>query len=288
VVLALGHWTYGAPGNVQSGTLPLLTGLRAWWKVLPLMGGGATWADLMGRAPQTLVGLLPSSLSSGFGATERPGGLGELRFPGTASVYARSAAVSLGLGQAQALSCAGWVRMTTLSAVQRLFHKEIADGWNTFAMEVSATGVPRFSVQSEPQVVYPAWDMPTALSVGWSHVAATWAPRTFTGADVALYLNAVAQAATYAANGYTSAFLVQEVALPLYLGIRPVTLTQPLSGAMDDVMVWNRALAPSEVADVYQASRLGWPGTLTRAGSMLAFLPPAAGLLLPHMMQHGA
>jgi len=71
---------YGTPVN---GMHPLNRGLSGWWKVLPLRSSGLLWSDLVGVAPGTRQGMGAGSGTSGWGATTRRGGFGEMRFDGT-------------------------------------------------------------------------------------------------------------------------------------------------------------------------------------------------------------
>ncbi|UOK42894.1 MULTISPECIES: LamG domain-containing protein [Flavobacterium] len=89
-----------------------------------------------------------------------------------------------------------------------------------------------------------AWAYGPAVTVGqWEHYTAVYNNQNLT-----LYKNGVS-VGTRTADSYTS---VNSAPLPLWIGKGPSGGN--FNGSLDDVAIWNRALTPAEVTQVYQAT----------------------------------
>jgi len=80
----------------------------------------------------------------------------------------------------------------------------------------------------------------------WSHVAGV-----FDGQQVSLYVNGVLS------SGYATAPNIVPSHNPLNIGRDPAYLERLFHGSIDEVMIYNRALEPGEIADIFLAGNFG-------------------------------
>lgn len=103
------------------------------------------------------------------------------------------------------------------------------------------------------------------MAGGWHHVAVTY-DGTSTSSGVRLYVDGVLSTNVVVYDNLTSN--ITYAASPLVIG-RRVSVEDPFSGKMFDVRVYNRALAGSEIGNIYNTSKPGarpddalYPGNL--------------------------
>jgi hypothetical protein len=235
---------YGQPVNISA---PLNHGLMGWWKVLPQRFGGLRFLDLLGRYHGTLTGIGASSATSGWGSTTRLGGSGELRFDGSNDYIAIPAAAALDPPE---ITMACWVKGTNWTpAYSGIISTIDGTATNYHSCEVTSAGHMTSYVKTSggaPQIDPGVATIPTGT---WTHLAMTYNSV----AGLAQYVNGLPDA-TAAAAGTLVATGAQT-----WLTNDQFNTGRFLTGAMDDVRIYNRALSAEEVRRLVLASRLGYP-----------------------------
>lgn len=180
-------------------------------------------------------------------------------FDNNASNYMSRSSVNLGLNGATECSVAYWIKLTAVDAAgeQRILFKQISDGWNTITTRVlTNTTQLIFGVESQALGMYPTWTMSSGIGTGaWVRALFTWKRNAITSADGVVYINGVAVSTSFVANGYAAGFTPEESSNNLLYGIRPVTLSFPLNGALAWVCIWNRQLTAQEALIDYTNPR---------------------------------
>jgi hypothetical protein len=241
-------------------TAPFAQGLVAWWRVLPGVSGAPRWYDLLGRFNATLTNMAAAG-TSGWGATTRAGGQGEVRFDGT-NDYAVTPSSALLYPPAFTLTL--WLRRSaTGSDYQRVLshpdggsrHLYVrAAGTISTSVLVSAGGGTSIGHDNEGgPITVGTWYF---LSMSYDNVV-----------GFAFARNCVQQFAD-AQNG--TAFGLTNVVL---FGANSDGSVDRLTGAMDDVRLYNRVLPTRDLCALMRASSQGDP----------RLLPPTllTGLLAP-------
>ena len=236
---------YGQPVNYGH---PLARGLVSWWLVLPWWKGGMRWQDITQKR-------LHGTLSGGttWRSLRRPGGYGCLGFDGTDDTVT-IANLPL-MGNDATLCC--WVNGTSFSANKTLFCAQNGGSDNALTMECGRTAS-RLSVVHSGSAVHTGSTNVPGTNV-WFHAAFT---RTGTSGawTVTTYINGALDSSTgsIATNPYP-------LSTPnTRIGTNPGIAGRYLSGAMDDVRIYNRCLSAGEIRQIYLNSRLGQPGLLNR------------------------
>jgi Concanavalin A-like lectin/glucanases superfamily len=241
VILLLGLlW---APGFAQprvDRSAPSAQGLVGWWRVLPGLSGGPRWYDLMGRFPATLTNM--TTTGSGWAATTRPGGDGEMRFDGindNVQTPANSAIMP------PYYTMLVWIRSRgAWPGSYALIWEAVGGGANLF---LNAGHLATYSAGS----IDPA---PTSLALD------TWYQLglVMTTTQQQLYIDCRLDAQTaisgpMAANPFSHVFGAK------------LDLTNPLSGSMDDMKFYRRGLSASEICAARRQSQRGDPQLLPPA-----------------------
>jgi hypothetical protein len=267
---------YGSPVN---GAAPLNRDLVAWWRVLPLRSGGRYWRDLVRGLPATLNGMGASSATSGWGAPTSAGSTGEMRFDGTNDYLALPPTLSL-VGGEYTFMClvrggitGGAFLFDNLyqGGTARNVVSLAGGNWagNTRALSVLVPGGGTFNLGATNSI--PA--------TGCHHIAVVYSvlQNTILG-----YVNG---SATGSSGSYTDSYGGANIGFQV--GTRDSASAQWLTGALDDLRFYERALSPSEVWAYYLATRQGcrqelnwqvWPPLVVKT----------AGGILRQMMQHGS
>lgn len=232
---------------------PLSRGLRAWWLCVPGLMSGSRWVDLCATSNnQTLHGTLTGGAAFGD-SLNRGGGWGRVLFDGTDDTV--SIANLPLMGNDATLCC--WVNGTSFAANKTLFCAQNGASDNSLTMECGRTAN-RLSVLHSGSAVHTGANNVPGTNV-WFHAAFT---RTGTSGawTVTTYINGALDSSTgsIATNPYP-------LATPnVRIGTNPGIAGRYLSGAMDDVRIYSRALSAGEIRQVYLSSRTGHPGLLNR------------------------
>ena len=179
-----------------------------------------------------------------------------------------------GLDLTSAMSITAWVNPATSADGVILWRGDNAGGYDPYSFQLS--GFALTDDYDNRKVVPFGVGIPTN---SWTHVAATFDHAT---GEMTVYVNGA-----WAGNAFTAILPIDE---PVDFGtnccsgvgignINDTRFTYPFSGAIDEVMLYNRALTPSEVAGIATIGSTILPCTLS------AYSPPTISrvntLLLP-------
>lgn len=267
-----------APVVVQH---PLLRGLVSWWRVQPPWDGGPTWYDLVGTNHGTLTNMV--SAGQGFSNTTRGGGDGEMRFVNASTTY-----VALGATPPPSLNITGeltvfaWFRPVSASpgGSRVIIGCAPASGAdNPYSIFVGRTAQELTVRWADTDILVTSG---LALQDGVPHFM-TLTRTGSTGAwTPTFYLDGIQKAQN------TTSFDPVSCGNAMTIGRRGEA-TGYFDGALDDIMVWNRALSAAEVAQATTLAQQGWPGVLRRQADVLVQVgtpvtpgpQPRPGSLLP-------
>jgi len=248
---------YGAPVNWDA---PLNRGLQNWWKVLPGRIGAPTWLDLTVRIALPLTGMSPPSTTQGFGATRRPGGLGELRFNGSTSLgnLGNSSLYASSSDTAHTFAC--WFLQSSSVAEDEMrivtwCRAAGSTGWGLYTDTYNANPNRLAGLYKTTANALSACYSTTTIALNTWYFG-TWVISGTTGT---LYLNAHQEGTVSDVDpsvSFTSGAFASE------LGHLNGSATTYWPGALDEVRLYNRALSAAEVAALYLASLQGWPQEL--------------------------
>lgn len=264
----------------------LMRGIQHWWRAVPGLTGGDKLYDLV---PGTLDhGVLTSmgfSTTSGWSGTARPGGYAQLNFDGTNDYVQTPTPADLAYNLPFTICL--WVYPTAAASggIPRalLRHSTV----NTFSGVVLHWG----DNNTGAQVQRPTLGIfSNGITGGQIRVTADrplntweWLCATYDGsqtvAGMGLWANGEALATTTEANTAFGVFTNN----PWRFGSdNNATTSSFLQGAMDDVMIWTRALSASELRTLYQVSRAGSQELLPQVPALVAApLAGATGSFLP-------
>lgn len=223
-------------GRLVNQASPLNRGLVSWWLTLPQGGKGDTFFDICGKNHGDLTGG-----PTWVGSLGRPGGYGAIDFDATDD-YALITAKSL----AGVLTYCAWIYPDTLAAnfesASGHFVVFGTAGGNDSVM-VNQTSVAIRTLGTDVPVV----TNPDFTTGSWQHLC-----LTRDSADlVTVYRNGVS-AGTATASGSME---------PIHIGRRSSFYAD---GRMDDVRTFEVCKSASEVWQLYNDSRQGYPTTLNR------------------------
>jgi hypothetical protein len=250
-------------------TVASAQGLVGWWRVLPTASGTPRWYDLMGRFSATLTNMAASG-TSGWGATTRAGGSGEVRFDG---VNDYGTTPSSALLYPPAFTLTAWVKRTAAGGdYQRILSHP--DGgsrhfWvrqsGTVSTSILVTGGGGTTISHDNEggpIDVGAWYF---LSMSYNNVV-----------GFAFARNCVTQFAD-PQNG--TAYGITDVIL---FGASSGAAADRFTGAMDDVRLYNRALSTPELCTMMRESSQGdrrllpptlLTGLLAPSGALGQFFP---------------
>jgi hypothetical protein len=242
------------PAELLNPSHPLNQGRVAWWLTLPGLDGGRQWFDLCGLNHGTLTNM--TTAASGWRGTTRPGGWGQLLFDKTVSskVDCGTATTnpSLFISGTNALAVSLWYQPSQVALNNFLMSWGarsaekfvVLDGNNGFPV----VGASPNGAHANEVTVQAA----TASVVGaWNHVYAHYDP-------VAQQIGVRLNAGPLATASFTSGlFATTDNCI-----IGGQQNSAFYTGALDDISVWNRILSATEVKDLYDTSRRGYPSIL--------------------------
>ena len=250
---------------------PLNRGLVAWWLVVPHWTGGLVWRDLTRLYDGTLITMDPAT---DWVVSERPGGWGALDFDGGNDHVLISAAVISG----RPLSFISWFNAAnatsamTLVAVadtseSNMYYRLIARGdavGDPLRMDSRSAGGIRFC------------DSTTGYTAGTWHQGAG---AIDAAGNMVAYIDGGSKGTNNAAKiptGLDNTSIAQ---------VTRSGSSESTTGLIDDVRIYDRVLAPGEIAELYQLSQQFYPGLLNRVRRV--FKAPAAVGFVPYPRPRG-
>jgi Concanavalin A-like lectin/glucanases superfamily len=246
---------------------PLLRGIVAWWRGVPGFTNGDRFFDLTGNRYHATLTNMGYSATSGWSATDRKGGHAQINGDGI-NDYVDTGQASPFAFPDTTFTAMGWFRATTLATVQYLVAERIASvgtqgGW---FLRLQTTGTIQARIVDTGNANTVLRETVSTLAVNtWFHIAAVFTTNTATqaGNDVTLYLNGVLDqtAPTTGTNPYVVC------GCNLVFGVQSDNTTPWLSGAMDDILIYNRGLTALEIATIYSQSLQGDAGLLSPVGA---------------------
>jgi Concanavalin A-like lectin/glucanases superfamily len=247
---------YGSPVNGQA---PLNQGLLAWWKVLPLRAGALQWQDLVGCSPALASGVGPSSASSGWGATARVGGAGEVRLNGTAGFL--NAGNHPRLRDIRLRTYTAWIKPSSFGGgnLARIVDKrDPGPGWSFY---LNNTNVTAGLGMNQDFTSGGNWAVANVITVNvWQHVAVVY--NSLAPSNVPLfYVNGKATAAASTITAATGTYL-SDAAVPVSIG-NEATGARTFAGALDDIRLHSGLLTADKIRALYVASLAGYPQELS-------------------------
>jgi len=198
------------------------------------------------------VTLINMGAGSGWMPSTRPGSLGEIRFDGSNDYGTVANSASAFAFADQSFTVAFWFRTTSLATQQFLVAQQLTTstqgGW---LVRLETSGLLHVRILDVNNSSLVRRSSVTTLSVNtWYHVAVMFTTSTVAQAsnEIGLYLNGVLNqsARTDGANPYTVC------GCPVIMGIQGDGVNSPLSGAIDDMRIWNRGLSAAEIFEVSQ------------------------------------
>lgn len=234
---------------------PLMRGLVNWLIVTPRQMGGTTWYPRVGVDKGTLTNMTLASTTSGWQSTSRRNATGEIRFDGGDD---RVALLPSGVMNLTAFSVCLWFRAT--SGVYLYIEEGTGGCCNNMgfiATEFSGTGALDAANYDSTAVGWAASAVttPPPLNGSWHHACSVQRAKN----SGELYFNGVRVATDGVTTGTTT---------PLFRTLGATTGgSGPITGSIDDVRVYNRALSPGEVKTIF----INPPSPL---GPSMVFLSP--------------
>ncbi len=201
-------------------------------------GTGTTAVDAIGAKNLTLNN----------GATW---GTGSVLLDGTDD-YLNGSAINYGLNNGTEMSLSFYIKTSDVSG--RILGKQIADGYNTFRVVISAANTIEFSPQNDSAVnggaigEYPGWAATLPNDGAFHLVTFTWKKNALNQTDGVVYIDHSAVSATFAANDYNSNFVLKETSNNMVIGRRPISFTDYFSGELKKLKIWNTKLSAAQEA----------------------------------------
>lgn len=139
------------------------------------------------------------------------------------------------------ITVAGWFKFDLAGTYQRLIVKTVGDPtYAGYSLEFhpSSTDIVRFRI-GDGSGFHNFDSLSTFDTTSWYHIVAT-----YNGSTGYIYINGVEN------NHTDDAFTVNNSSSTLQFGLLS-TVTDPFDGQMDDIRIYNRALSPTEVLELY-------------------------------------
>jgi len=229
---------------------PSTAGLVAYW---PFDG---TFTDAVGGNDALCV--------SGQCPTSVPGVLGSAAsFDGMSSCLS---VASLGSWVSPMFTFSAWIQTNAVAGYNGpiVVHEEAVPGCPSPELGASNNGVG--AVQNNTTGVHnQAWSAPIANAMSWHHVAVSW-----DGTAQTVFVDGACTCTNL--PPHPPAFNGNQ---PFTIGCYPTNSpAQRYTGAIDEVRVYNRALANDEVAELYEAGGGAPPSTIACPATVCAPTPP--------------
>lgn len=220
---------------------PLLRGLVNWWVATPRQMGGTIWYPRVGQDRGTLVNMTLASTTSGWQSSSRRGASGEMRFDGTDDQVTTGATTLV--ANLPAFTVCLWFR-STLASGQQLYTENVG-GWPDMMLAIAypSSNINFNNYNNDGTGIETTGVPAVALTAGlWQHLCAV--QRSKSSGEV--WSNAV-RAGT--STGTVGAVAPTQRAL----GSTPQGSNR-FVGSLDDIRVYNRALSPSEIKQLFMQS----------------------------------
>jgi len=147
-------------------------------------------------------------------------------------------------------SYCAWVKLNSVSSSQGIISQGNANTYQGFGMFVGARGTGVISAEFYGNRPVQTNNILSANS--WNYICITKSPGYINSTTLSIYLNGLPQT-TSNSYGIAPNFVGS---YPVYIGVDVVSNGSPLSlanGLLDEVRVYNRALSPSEITQLYNA-----------------------------------
>jgi Concanavalin A-like lectin/glucanases superfamily len=284
LLLALLLWTAPVAAQVQPALLPFhpsdivwthpdLRGLVAWWRGVPGLWGGSRLYDLVPGSTRhgTLTNMSGTS-TSGWSASDQPGGYAQLNFDGTDDFVRVEHDPRLDFLRTDSFTLMFWVNTTTSSTRADVLEKTAQTGnFQGYLVFLDQGQVEFYFVDAGGVQLHFIGDTGFTVNGGtWRHVAITYG-GTSDLSGVFLYRDG--QPATY--GTLSAGPLTGSTAGGDFLAMSVTSF--PYAGAMADVRIYNRALSATEILNIYRRAQTGNP-ELFQGSHNIAFY---AGALAP-------
>lgn len=266
-------------GQPVDWTHPLNDSLISWWLVSPLghpsYCGGSTLRDLCRRYDGTLTGG-----PLWYGERGRRGGRGSLFFDGT-NDYVDCGTVSQ-IASATNATLTGWMYKATAGSVAGF--GQYTDPYRFSVLWFSDNNV--YNSAEAGSASYPSYA--SSPTTGWAFFAIAFDGALSGTARTACYFNAVAQSlsAGGADPGATLAASANQTAWRM--GMDVSAGNRFFAGQIDDVRLYNRTLAATEIRQLYELSQRGYVGLLNRRRAITYSINTVApgGGIIKQAMHH--
>jgi hypothetical protein len=218
---------------------PTARGLIAWWRAVPGTTGGTRFYDLLGREAMTLVNTTTRV------STERLGGAGHIPFNGT-NAYGESPSSPRFFPAIQTLML--WFKRTATGGTTQTLIGTTPGGHRQ--LYVKASGALAYAVEFSTGFFSGDFTGPTLAIGPWYHVTMLISP---TGGFI-VYVNCRVQQA-FGADGSTFVAVTKAVTI----GAESSGTQDYLTGAIDDVRIYNRAVPQGELCTIVSEAQRGDP-----------------------------
>lgn len=172
-------------------------------------------------------------------------------FDGNSANYMATGSMTLGLNNLTEVSVAAWILLTTIAGGSPThWIAKAATGYNTLVGRVVASTT-RLSMDIENLTLsqFPSWSLTNGIRLNeWMRFLFAWKRNAINSTDAVLYLNGIAQDASFTASGYSAAFVLNEENHILYYG-RYGGGVNGFVGGLAAVNIWNRQLTAQEAQD---------------------------------------
>jgi hypothetical protein len=240
----------------------------AWWLALHGLTGGGTLFDVLGMHHGALTS------GAGWQSPLHPGGWGAITYDGVGSYVDCGDLPDFAFDVGMPFSLSAWITMTSTASNSAICNKYGPAGFGPGYFLSVSSGNPFFQLAAANGAYRYRIGLTTVTSGRPYHVAGTYDGSGAVG-GIRLYQDGI-ECGSYSdgESGTMDSLLSTN---HFQIGRRGDGLFFP--GAIDDVRVHARALAPAEIRNVYLRSRLGYPGVLrryrpARAGTAVAGFRP--------------
>ena len=237
---------------------PLARGLVGWWRAVPGFTGGATWYDLMPAARHgTLTNM--TGTASGWSATDRPGGYAQVNFDGVDDYVTVGTSTDFQFANAT-FTVTGWVKASNCATNTCYLVNKRHLGNGSWFLRIDTGGTLTARIDGLSGTAGARTTVTSTWADGqWRHFAAVITTDTTTIANnaVSVYTNGILDNGTFSQSDVYNPGTV-----PVAFGVEADNQASPLTGAMNDIRIYDRGLSASEVAALYAQSVRGDPDLL--------------------------